>query len=67
MNDFSSTPVPRPGIPGTPHGGAPQFDDQALEAVLSSLADHDITEHAGIYEQLLGGLQQELNRSEFGA
>jgi hypothetical protein len=34
---------------------------------LSSLADHDITEHAGIYEQLLSGLQQELNRTEHGA
>ncbi|WP_159611755.1 hypothetical protein [Glutamicibacter sp. JC586] len=38
----------------------------AVEQVLSSLADHDITEHAEIYEQLLTGLQHELNRSESG-
>lgn len=67
MSDFPSVPTPRPGIPGTPHTGAPQFDEQALEAALSSLADHDVTEHAGIYEKLLGALQQELNRSEFGS
>ena len=65
MSDFPSAPVPRPGMPGALHGGASQFDELALETSLSSLADHDVTEHAGIYEQLLGGLQQELNRSEF--
>ncbi|WP_417364826.1 hypothetical protein [Glutamicibacter arilaitensis] len=52
-------PVPAPG----PRG----LDDEAVEQALSSLADHDITEHAGIYEQLLSGLQQELNRTEHGA
>ncbi|MGH3654924.1 hypothetical protein [Glutamicibacter sp.] len=51
--------VPSPG----PRG----LDDAAVEQALSSLADHDITEHAGIYEQLLAGLQQELNRTEHGA
>lgn len=51
--------VPAPG----PRG----LDDEAVEQALSSLADHDITEHAGIYEQLLSGLQQELNRTEHGA
>lgn len=67
MSDLPTGPTPRPGVPGAMHGGAPQFDEQALEAALSSLADHDVTEHAGIYEQLLGGLQQELNRSESGS
>ncbi|MEF9875169.1 MULTISPECIES: hypothetical protein [unclassified Glutamicibacter] len=52
-------PLPSPG----PRG----LDDAAVEQALSSLADHDITEHAGIYEQLLAGLQQELNRTEHGA
>jgi len=37
-----------------------------VEQALSSLAEHDITEHAGIYEQLLQGLQQELNQTEHG-
>ncbi|MGC0270716.1 hypothetical protein ACPROK_14235 [Glutamicibacter soli] len=67
MSDLPTGPTPRPGAPGAMHGGAPQFDEQALEAALSSLTDHDVTEHAGIYEQLLGGLQQELNRSESGS
>ncbi|MGP9527602.1 MULTISPECIES: hypothetical protein [Micrococcaceae] len=49
---------PAPG----PHG----VNDSQVEQVLSSLADHDITEHAGIYEHLLNGLQQELNRTEQG-
>lgn len=52
-------PVSSPG----PRG----LDDAAVEQALSSLADHDITEHAGIYEQLLAGLQHELNRTEHGA
>lgn len=52
-------PMPAPG----PRG----LDDEAVEQALSSLADHDITEHAEIYEHLLAGLQQELNRTEHGA
>ena len=52
-------PVPGPG----PRG----LDEAAVEQALSSLADRDITEHAGIYEQLLAGLQHDLNRTEHGA
>ncbi|MGQ3385365.1 hypothetical protein [Glutamicibacter sp. TV12E] len=50
------TPMPAPG----PRG----MDDAQVEQALSSLADHDITEHAEVYEQMLEGLQQELNRAE---
>lgn len=51
-------PQPTPGPRGV--------NDEQVEQVLSALADHDVTEHAGIYEQLLSGLQHELNRSEPG-
>ncbi|UYQ78591.1 hypothetical protein OF385_05460 [Glutamicibacter sp. JL.03c] len=54
----SQNPQPAPGPLG--------MDDAQVEQALSSLADHDITEHAGIYERLLDGLQQELNRTEHG-
>lgn len=50
-----------------PTPGPQGLDDQGVEQALSTLADHDITEHAGIYEQLLTGLQHELNRTEHGA
>ncbi len=63
MSDFSATPGPHSGMPA---GRAEQLDEQDLESVLSSLADHDIAEHARIYEKLLGSLQHELNRSENG-
>ncbi|MFJ2618268.1 hypothetical protein [Glutamicibacter sp. NPDC087344] len=49
-----------------PAGRAEQLDEQDLESVLSSLAGHDIAEHARIYEKLFGSLQHELNRSENG-
>ena len=52
------SPQPTPG----PRG----IDQAQVEQALSSLAEHDITGHAGIYEQLLQGLQQELNQTEHG-
>ena len=55
---IGQNPQPTPGPRGMDHA--------QVEQELASLADHDITEHAGIYQQLLDGLQQELNRTEYG-
>jgi len=41
-----------------------QLSEEQLEAALSSLADHDVTEHTEIYEGLMTALQQQLNSSE---
>lgn len=57
--------------PATPLGAytgtTPDLGLADVEATLSSLAEHDITEHVGIYERLLTGLQHELHRTEHGA
>ncbi|WP_313812323.1 hypothetical protein [Glutamicibacter sp.] len=64
MSQYETTP--RPATPGHIAQRVEHIDPEQLEASLSSLADHDVTDHAQIYEQLLSGLQQELNSSEHG-
>ncbi len=66
MSQFGAAGIPSPRDP-RPAAPARRLDEQELESALSSLADHDVTEHARIYETLLEGLQQELNSSEHGA
>lgn len=60
-------PTPNDALPGAgAPAGRPLVDQQLIERQLAALASVDISEHAGIYEQLLGGLQHELNRTGRG-
>lgn len=56
---MSEQPLPTPNS-----ANRQPLSEEQLEAALSSLADHDVTEHTEIYEGLLTALQHQLNSSE---
>ena len=55
---------PVPGASAT--GQIQPVTDEVVERELAALASVDISEHAARYEQLLAGLQQQLNQTGRG-
>lgn len=62
---MNSSPSPRPPVP-EPGGIAPLVTEDVVDELLESLAVADISDHDQIYEQLLTGLQHDLNQTGRG-
>ncbi|MCW4466946.1 hypothetical protein OK351_15780 [Glutamicibacter sp. MNS18] len=62
---MNPSPNPRPAAPVS-GGIAPLVTDEVVDDQLQALASVDISEHGEIYEQLLSGLQHDLNQTGRG-